>query len=62
MRAQEDPGIREELKSFGISKEKLHMGKKLVQFLWKQLCYGLMGSARGKNACMFSSVVGDVVA
>jgi hypothetical protein len=37
------------------------MGKKLLQFLWQQVCYGLMGSARGNNSCMFGSVVGDVV-
>jgi hypothetical protein len=36
--------------------------KKLLQFLWQQVCYGLIGSAKGKNACMFASVVGDVVA
>ena len=60
MRAQEDLGIREELKTSRISKEKLHMGKKLLRFLWQQVCYGLIGSARGKNACMFASVVDDV--
>jgi hypothetical protein len=60
MRSQEDSGIREELKTSGIMKEKLHMGKKLLQFLWQQVCYGLIGSARGKNDCMFASVIDDV--
>jgi hypothetical protein len=62
VRAQEDSGTREELKTSGFNKEKLHMGKKLLQFLWQLVCYGLVESARGKNACMFASVVGDVVA
>jgi hypothetical protein len=32
----------------------------LLQFLWQQVCYGLIRSARGKNVCMFVSVVDDV--
>jgi hypothetical protein len=31
-------------------------------FWWQQVCYGLLGQPEGKNACMFASVVGDVVA
>ena len=57
MRTQEDSRIWEELNTSGINKENLHMGNKLLQFMWQQVCYGLIGSARGKNACMFASVV-----
>jgi hypothetical protein len=60
MRAKEYSGIREELKTSGISKEKLHMGKKLLQYMWQQVCYGLIGSARGKIACMFATIVDEV--
>ena len=53
MRAQEDSRIWEELKTFGIDKEKLHMGKKLLQFLWKQVCYDLLSQPEERMlACL----------
>jgi hypothetical protein len=53
---------REELKTSGINKEKLHMEKEVVAISVAASMLWLVGSARGKNACMFASVVGDVVA
>ena len=43
MREHKDSGIQEELRTSGFSKENLHMGKKLLQFRWQQVCYGLLG-------------------
>jgi hypothetical protein len=53
MRAQEDSGIQEELKTSGINKEKFYRGKKLLQFLWQQVCYGLLGQPEERMlACL----------
>jgi hypothetical protein len=45
----------------GSTRKKFIGRKKLLQFLWQQVCYNLL-SARGKNSCMFASVIDDVVA
>jgi hypothetical protein len=62
VRAQEDSGIQEELKTSGINKEKFYREKEVVAISVAASMLWLVGSARGKNACMFASVVGDVVA
>ena len=46
----------------GSTRKRFIGRKKLLQFTWQQVCYGLIGSAREKNDYMFASVVGDVVA
>jgi hypothetical protein len=60
MRAQEDSGIREELNTSGINKKKFYREKEVVAIYVAASMLWLVGSARGKNACMFASVVGDV--
>ena len=41
---------------------KVAQGKEVVAISMATSMLWLVGSARGKNACMFASVVGDVVA
>ena len=62
MGAQEDPGIREELQTYGINKEKFYREKEVVAISVASSMLWLVVSTRGKNAYMFASVVGDVVA
>ena len=53
MRAQEDSEIWEELKTSRINKKKFHMGKKLLQFLWQQVCYDLLSQPEERMlACL----------
>jgi hypothetical protein len=62
MRAQEDSGIQEELKTSGINKENLYMEKEVVAISVAASMLWLVGTTKGKNSCMFASVVDDVVA
>jgi hypothetical protein len=50
------------LNTSGISKKKFYREKEVaaISVAASMLC--LVGSDRGKNSCMFASVVGDVVA
>jgi hypothetical protein len=60
--AQEDPGIREELKTSGINKEIFYRENEVAAISVAASMLWLVGSARGKNVFMFARVVGDVVA
>ena len=62
MRAQEDSGIREELKTYGFSKEIFYREKEVATIYVAASMLWLVGLAKGKNACMFASVISDVVA
>ena len=62
MRAQEDLGIQEELKTFVINKENFYREKEVAAISVAASLLWLIESATGKNACMFASVVGEVVA
>jgi hypothetical protein len=53
MRAQEDLGIWEELNTSRIIKKTFIGRKKLLQFLWQQVCYGLLGQSEERIlACL----------
>jgi hypothetical protein len=55
MRAQEDSGIREELKTSGINKEKFYREKEIVAISVAASMLWLVGTAKEKkNACMFA--------
>jgi len=60
--SQEDLGIREELNTFGINKKIFYREKEVAAIFVVASMLWLVGLARGNNSCMFSSVVGDVVA
>ena len=62
MRAQEDSRIREELKISGINKEKFYREKEVTTIYVVASMLWFVGTAKGKNVCMFASVVGNVVA
>jgi hypothetical protein len=64
MRAQEDSGIHGRIVDFdrGHQQGKFYREKEVVAIYVAASLLRLVGSARGKNACMFASVVGDVVA
>jgi hypothetical protein len=62
MRAQEDSRFWEELNTFGINKKKIYREKEVATIFVAASMLWLVGSTRGKNACMFESVVDDVVA
>jgi hypothetical protein len=63
MRAQEDSGIREELKTFGINKEMFYREKEIAAISMATSMLWLVGTAKEKKmlACL-QSVVDDVVA
>ena len=50
------------MKTYGFSKERFYREKEVAAIFVAASMLWLVGSARGKNACMFASVVGDVVA
>jgi hypothetical protein len=60
VRPQEDLGIQEELNTSGINKKKFYREKEVAAISVAASMLWLVGSARGNNACMFASVVGDV--
>ena len=62
VRAQEDSGIQEELNTSGINKKKFYREKEVAATFVAASMLWLVGSAKGKNSCVFASVVGDVVA
>ena len=50
------------IEDFWIQQGKVEHGKKVAAIFVATSLLRLVGSARGKNACMFASVVGDVIA
>ena len=62
MKAQEDSEIWEELKTSKINKEKFYREKEIAAISVAASMLWLVGIAKEKNACMFASVVDDVVA
>jgi hypothetical protein len=50
------------LKTSGIIKEKFYREKEVATIYVETSMLWLVGTAKGNNACMFTSVVGDVVA
>jgi hypothetical protein len=51
------------LNTYGINKKTFYREKDVgAIFFVAASMLSLVGSAKGKNACMFASVVGDVVA
>jgi hypothetical protein len=54
MREKEDSGIREELKTYGISKENFYREKEIAPIFLVASMLWLVGIAKVKNACMFA--------
>ena len=52
----------EELNASGIRKKNSYREKEVAAIFVATSMLRFVGSARGKNDCMFASVVGDVVA
>jgi hypothetical protein len=50
------------LKTYGFIKKNFYREKEVATIFVAAGILWLVGSTRGKNACMFASVVGDVVA
>jgi hypothetical protein len=62
MRAQEDSGIWEELKTSGINKEKFYREKEVVAISVAASMLWLVEDNQRKECLHVASVVGDVVA
>ena len=58
MRAQEDSGIWEELKTSGINKENLYMEKEVFAISMAASMLWLVGTAKEKICCMFAKCCG----
>jgi hypothetical protein len=50
------------LKTFGINKEKFYREKEVATIYVVASMLWFVGTAKGKNVCMFASVAGNVVA
>ena len=53
---------RGRIEDFWVQQGKVAHGKEVFEIFMAMGMLWLIGSARGKNACMFASVFGDVVA
>jgi hypothetical protein len=54
MREQEDSGIQEELKTYGINTENFYREKEIAAIFVAESMLWLVGTTKEKNACMFA--------